>query len=273
VARSDDGGDHFGEPTTIVTTTDPETTMASLALDEAARPWVAWLQNSTLRLAAGDEGGNAFTNDSVVDDLVCECCQPAVLAYGDQLLVAYRNLIRDEAGQASRDIHVARAAIAVSEFAAPVQVSDGTWRIDACPIAGPALGEHAGTLYAVWMDGRFDDGTFSRTDIWLAASTDGGASFGPNVRVNATEGGYNGQPAFAVDGEGRLHVAWTAETAEGEAILYSASADGGQTFAAPVPTVTSTAGRLGNPVLAVGEAGRLYLGWTDAHGAHVMPIE
>ena len=271
-AFSVDDGQSFGQADSLAQTTDPETTMAAVTFDAAGAPWVTWLQNSTVRLAVGEAAGHGFGEPVVVDDLVCECCQPAPLVLGDRVLVAYRNLVRDAAGVASRDIHVAASTDGGATFGEPVRVSDGSWHIDACPIAGPALAAHGSTLYAVWMDGRFDDGTFSRTDVWLAASADDGATFGPNVRINDVEGFYNGQPSLAIDPEGGLHVVWVGETAEGEALLYAASTDGGRTFS-PARTLVTGEGRLGNAVVAVGSAGRAYVGWTDAAGGHVQPLD
>jgi hypothetical protein len=271
-AHSSDGGLTFSAPVAIATTMDPETTMASVAFDAAGQPWVAWLQNSSVRLAAAPGSAAAFGEPRVVDDLVCECCQPAPLAVGEAVFVAYRNLVRDAAGQASRDIHVAASLDGGVTFGAPVRVSDGAWLIDACPIAGPALAERDGRLFVAWMDGRFDDGTFSRTDIWVAGSTDGGASFSPNVRVNDLEGHYNGQPSLVIDPQGRLHVAWAADTDTGQALYYAVSDDGGLTFSS-ARAVGAGTGRLGSAVLAVSAGGRVLLGWTDAHGAHVMPVD
>ena len=271
VTHSDDAGQTFGVPAMLVSTTDPETTMVSLAFDLTGEPLVTWLQNSSVRFATGASAGTVYGQPQVADDLVCECCQPQPLAVVDQVLVAYRNLVRDAAGQASRDIHVAASSDGGVTFAEPIKVSDASWLIDACPIAGPALASHAETLYVAWMDGRFDDGTFSRTDVWLAASADGGASFGLNVRVNAVEGGYNGQPSMVVDAHGRVHVAWSADTETGSALNYAISTDGGASFGAARELVAS-AGRLGSPVLAISAAGQIYGAWTDAGGAHVLPV-
>ncbi len=135
------------------------------------------------------------------------------------------------------------------------------------------MAAHNETLFAAWMDGRFDDGTFSRTDVWVAASTDGGLSFGPNVRVNVTEAGYNGQPALAIDANGRLHLAWDADDGAGTLLYYATSDDGGLTFSAPRVVVSGDGrGRLGNAVLSVSDAGQVYLGWSDASGVHLTML-
>lgn len=271
-AISEDGGATYGQAAVIAETTDPETTMASVVFAAAQQPLVTWLQNNSVRASTAVSEVDEFSDPVVVDDLVCECCQPAPLIVGERLFVAYRNLVRDSSGQAYRDIYLTASADGGATFAEPVPVSDGTWPIDACPIAGPALVERQGTLYAAWMDGRFDDGTFSRTDIWLAISTDGGLTFGPNTRVNAAEGHYNGQPAMAIDSQGQIHVAWVSDTAEGPSLQYAVSADGGQTFPSVEAVVTGT-GRLGSVTLAVSNAGQVVLAWTDARGAHVRPLE
>ena len=102
--------------------------------------------------------------------------------------------------------------IDVEPFACPDPTDQG-----ACPIrAGDLIPEVAvddriGTLYAVWMDARFDGGLFveDHDNIAFTQSTNGGATWSPAIKVNktrTTEPNYD-QQAFtpSVDVDRRRH--------------------------------------------------------------------
>jgi hypothetical protein len=153
-------------------------------------------------------------------------------------------------------------------------VADEHWFLNACPISGPALVADNGQLYSAWMDARDDlEGMLASSDIWFARSEDGGATFTPDQQLNRSESDYNTLPVIAVGPGGRIHVSWEAQGEGGDAILYTTSDDGGQTFSPPIPVVSSSdspeRGRVGKPTLAITNLGVVYLGWLDKQGARV----
>ena len=66
------------------------------------------------------------------------------------------------------------------------------------------------TFYAVWEDNRDDPGNSIFHAIYLAKSTDGGATWGTNVHVSNPnwEGQGLSNPAVAVGPEGNVYVVW-----------------------------------------------------------------
>jgi hypothetical protein len=119
----------------------------------------------------------------------------------------------------------------------------------------------------------------SQTDVMIAVSSDGGSSFGPAVQVNADKGGakLTGEaPPRAVFGRtlrsGReVTVLWTAREGTGTAIRLARSADGGRTFAGPVPLVSGAPGARGWPALALDQAGNAHAIWLDHRGMVPAP--
>lgn len=267
IARSDDGAASFKAPEQVAVSGEFETTMARLALPPPT-PAVAWLQGGGLWLGQAAEGSYALAE---VDNQVCECCQPAALHDGKRLVLAYRNLERT-GGVETRDVAVVVSEDAGASFRAPVRASDTPWAINACPISGPALAAHEQRLFVAWMDGRADtahDG--SRGDLWVAVSDDGGASFGPNVRVNPQAAGFHTLPALGATPDGRLHIAWEAHEDAGVRLLYSVSDDAGTSFGPPQPlAVEGEAGRPRGAAIAVGSTGIVHIAWVDQVGAHVL---
>ena len=130
-------------------------------------------------------------------------------------------------------------------------------------------------MFIAWMDGRFEPaGTFSRGDIWFAASTDGGASFSPNIRINPDQDSHHTLPSIAIGPGGRIHVAWESLSQSGGSnnLYYTTSDDGGQTFAQPQVIADNSDESLGNPgkaVIVVDPEGNVALAWLDRSGVHV----
>jgi hypothetical protein len=107
-------------------------------------------------------------------------------------------------------------------------------------------------------------------DIAVARSTDGGRTFGAPVRVSedgwALDGCPDDGPSIAVDAQNVLHVAWPTQVgpAGGKGIFYTASRDGGKTFA-PRVQLDDSGGRAAHPQLAVA-GDRVVVVW-DERGA------
>ncbi|MCB0014422.1 MAG: exo-alpha-sialidase, partial [Anaerolineales bacterium] len=234
-------------------------------------PLVAWLANSSLRLARSADGGASYGTAQLLDDQTCECCHPQPLVLGEQIFVAYRNLEIAADGANIRDIYLIRSLDGGQSFVPETRISDANWFVNACPVSGPSLVGAGNRLYVSWMDGRNDaQGNFSQTDIWLATSTDGGATFSANWRVNQQDG-YHNLPELALDETGTLHIAWVARETERAVVYYARSLDQGQTFSEPLAIVDSREGNgpPGSSSLLAAPDGTLYLTWVDFAGAHV----
>lgn len=271
-ADSADGGRSFGPGRIVAADDEGETTMVSVAMGPSGDPLLAWLNGSSLRTVRSVDRGRSFGDARSIGDGSCECCQPAVVVDAGRVLIAYRGLERGGAEGDVRDLALIRSMDGGETFEPVTAVSDAHWRLRACPIAGPSLAVRADRVHVAWMDGRAaPPGTLSRGDVWLAASVDGGASFGPNVRVNADASAHHTLPTIDVAPGGRIHVAWQADAA-GARVLYHTTTDDGRSFAPPDVIASSAdadGGRPQMPTLAVGPLGRVALAWVDDEGAHV----
>lgn len=110
------------------------------------------------------------------------------------------------------------------------------------------------------------------TDVYVAASLDGGRTFGVPARVNrvAGEARLSGeQPAriALVPRPGRVPsivVVWTAKAPQGTRLLFARSDDGGRSFGPSVPVPGSDAsGNRGWESIAVDRDGRVVAVWLD----------
>jgi hypothetical protein len=129
--------------------------------------------------------------------------------------------------------------------------------------------------------------TGSTTDIFVATSRDGGATFSAPAQVNATAGdarvsGEQPPRVALVAGAGAggrtsptmfpdVVVVWTTKGASGSRLLTGRSRDGGRTFgASTIVPGTESEGNRGWQSIAVDSTGRVLVLWLD-HRETVMP--
>jgi hypothetical protein len=134
--------------------------------------------------------------------------------------------------QGRPDLMFARSLTFGHSFEKPVRVADKT-EPSFNGFSSMAVAPD-GQVYAVWLDGRDraePAGTFS---VYLAKSTDRGATFGKNIRVEPGACPCC-RAAIAFGSAGEVFVVWR-KVFEGDIrdIVVSTSRDGGETFAAPV---------------------------------------
>src|SRR5437879_4042873 len=101
-------------------------------------------------------------------------------------------------------------------------IATGTWSL---PMPAMGVDPNSGTLYNIWTDSRSGS-----KDIMIAASTNGGQSWGTNVRVNDVTTGDQRMPDLAIDSAGTVHAAWLDDRTGNHNIFYSNSTNGGQTW-------------------------------------------
>jgi hypothetical protein len=128
----------------------------------------------------------------------------------------------------NRDIVLSRSLNEGMTFEKPVRVNDNStpsFHGFASLAADPK-----GGVYVVWLDGRDKPESAGTFDVYLAHSTDRGATFVPNTRVARTACPCC-RPAVAIGSNGEVFVAWR-RVFPGSIrdMMLSVSKDGGQTF-------------------------------------------
>jgi hypothetical protein len=137
----------------------------------------------------------ALGREELLDERVCDCCPTAALAAGGgRVLVAYRDRTQAEL----RDI----ALLAWIQGARPKPLwnsADG-WRVDGCPVNGPALAGDGARTAVVY----FTQAAGGPPSVRAAFGDELGERFGPTLTVGAE--GELGRVSAAFDGLGRLWV-------------------------------------------------------------------
>ncbi|WP_348268728.1 sialidase family protein [Edaphobacter paludis] len=129
-----------------------------------------------------------------------------------------------------------------------------------------------GDVYAAWLDGRDNtSGSTGTFNVYLARSTDRGATFHHNVKV-ATLACPCCRPSVAIAANGKVYVAYRHVYADNERdIAVATSTDHGEHFGAPVRIANDRWKLFGcpesGPVLAV-QGDKLIVAWYTATGGH-----
>lgn len=155
----------------------------------------------TLRHARLDTEGS-LTDEVELDGRVCDCCQTAAARVGQQVLVAYRD--RSEAE--IRDISLVRGSGA--SWSAPEPFSGDDWRIEGCPVNGPAISAAGSHVALAWFTAPAGTGR-----VRVRLSHDAGQSFGTPIPVD--DGEPLGRVGVVVLEDGGALVSWLEAAGEG----------------------------------------------------------
>jgi hypothetical protein len=128
----------------------------------------------SLRSSVYDLDGKQLT-EAVVKSRVCECCSTATAQTSEGVIVAFRNRSATEV----RDIYVSR--LVSGRWSTPAVVHGDGWRINACPINGPAVSANGRDVAVAWFTAKNDQGR-----AFVAFSHDAGRTFGAPVRADDT---------------------------------------------------------------------------------------
>ena len=249
----------FPEPTVVSGDPRPETNLVHATRDPSDQLVLAWLEDSTLSVATEADG--SISEVELVDDLTCDCCNPAPRFVGDRLVVAYRDYEVID-GAVVRNVKALASPDGGATFSQPIPVADEDWFIDACPFSGPSGVVVGDTLIVTWMDARQSTHPDQSTSsIWVDRSNDAGNTFSTDILV--TDQGINRWPMIAAADDGSVHLVWEVQGVEG-GLFYSSSSDTGETFSTPAALVTGAdrAGAPKSPSVAFHE-GLLLVTWGE----------
>jgi hypothetical protein len=163
-------------------------------------PGVAWLDG---RSTAGGKGDMALRaarsiaqpDEVVIAPRVCDCCPTAAANTADGAILAFRGRTADEV----RDIYVTR--LDGAKWSEPALVHQDGWKINGCPVNGPAIAAQGQEVAIAWFT------VVNGMGRALAAfSSDGGRTFSAPIRVD--DEGSTGRLQVALAGAGSAIVSW-----------------------------------------------------------------
>ena len=146
--------------------------------------FVTWLDGRTLvDMPKGEEqmtlrgaiitSEGEITQDILLDDRTCECCNTAATMTENGPIVVYRNRSEKEI----RDIGIVR--FENGKWTEPQIVIEDNWHIPGCPVNGPTIDALGSNVAMAWFTAANDN-----PKVQIAFSEDNGASFGLPFRID-----------------------------------------------------------------------------------------
>jgi len=151
-------------------------------------------EQMTLRGAIITSEGE-ITNDILLDDRTCECCNTAATITQNGPVVVYRNRSENEI----RDIGIVR--FENGKWTKPQIVIEDNWHIPGCPVNGPEIDAFGSNVALAWFTTANDN-----PKVQVAFSEDNGARFGLPVRID--NGNAIGRVDIVMLNENSAAVLW-----------------------------------------------------------------
>lgn len=190
------------------------------------------------------------STESQVDNRVCECCKTGMAATPDGLIAVYR----DRSDKEIRDISIAR--FANGKWSAPEELSKDGWKIEGCPVNGPAVSSSGKNVAVAWFTAPLE-----KAQVNLMLSTDGGKTFGQKIRIDA------GNPAGRVEvlslAAGGAMVSWIERNGSTPQLHLREVSPGGVAAAPINVSGTAKVASGGFPKIASSNGG-IVVAWTDS---------
>ena len=190
------------------------------------------------------------TADMPIDAKVCECCSTSVAVTTDGVVTAFRNRTDDEI----RDIYVSR--LEGGKWTDGKAVHDDGWKIDACPVNGPAVSAHGRDVAIAWFTTRDDKG-----EAYAALSNDAGRTWSDPVRLD--EAGSLGHVDVEMLEDGSAVATWV-EFGDGRSQFRTRRVERSGARSPAVVIAGASGGRVsGTPRLAR-QGNQLVFAWVES---------
>ena len=205
-------------------------------------------EQMTLRAAFIDAEGE-ISNDILLDDKTCECCNTAATMTSNGPIVAYR----DRSDTEIRDISIVR--FVNGNWTAPKNVYQDHWEIPGCPVNGPAIDSFNDAVALAWFTAENDN-----PRIQVSFSENQGETFGLQYRVD--NGNAIGRVDIVMIDQNNAVVSWMEPDGIDTLIQILKVSSNGEKNMPITITKTRSERSSGFPQLEV-VGDKLYLAWTS----------
>lgn len=303
LARSDDGGRHFGIPVVVNSPKDRvishSVNPTQVGVGPKGEVYVlygskdpdftlegSYLGRALLRLARSEDGGRSF---AAPIEIGSEAAEGVVTSLGmanlfvapdgslyvswldsrESIAYVLKHKKHPPRGVYASQLRVARSIDAGRSFAKSTLVTKPV-----CVCCGTKVAQGVdGPLYASTRGSAFTElkGSVDAVrDIIVAASHDHGATWSKAVKVHDDRFKISGcpdiTPGLSVDSKGRLHAAWYTGTELHPGVFYAVSSNGGKSFSEPIALLTDEWVPYGDVKLALDAHDNAWVAFEDRRG-------
>jgi hypothetical protein len=203
----------------------------------------------TLR-GASLSAGLVLSNESLIDGLICDCCQTDVAIGSEGPVAIYRNRTTGEI----RDIYVSRYVDGGWQEGMPM--ANDNWEIPGCPVNGPVIEADKSSVVAAWFTAANNE-----PRVQAAFSKDAAQSF--SAPIDVVNGNTRGRVGVAMLSDSDVAVSWLRKAADAshEVCVRRVSIDG---ELGPVHVISHTGNVSAFSVPQIVRTGDdLLIAWTD----------
>lgn len=203
----------------------------------------------TLR-AASLSAGLVLSNESLIDGLICDCCQTDVAMSSEGPVAIYRNRTTGEI----RDIYVSKYVDGGWQEGKPM--ANDNWEIPGCPVNGPVIEADKSSVVAAWFTAANNE-----SRVQAAFSQDAAQSF--SAPIDVVNGNTRGRVGVAMLSDSDVAVSWLRKAADAshEVCVRRVSIDG---QLGPVQVISHTGNVSAFSVPQIVRTGDdLVIAWTD----------
>ena len=161
-------------------------------------------ESMTLRYATVDANLN-LSDETELDERVCECCQTSAAVTSEGPIAVYRDRSQTEV----RDIYIVRQVN--GSWTKPQAVVADNWQINGCPVNGPLVATDGSRVAVAWFSSVADT-----PHVKIVFSQDAGATFGQPIQVD--DGESVGRVDTLLLPDGSALVCWLSGNVDGGAI-------------------------------------------------------
>jgi hypothetical protein len=205
-------------------------------------------ESMTLRYAAIDADGK-LSDETQLDERVCECCQTSAAVTSQGPIAVYRDRSQSEV----RDIYVVRQVN--GSWTTPQPVFADNWQINGCPVNGPSVAADGERVVVAWFTSAENV-----PRVKVAFSQDAGATFTQPIQVD--DGENVGRVDTLLLSDGSALVCWLSGNVEGGQIKVRRIQSNGSVGPAAVIAQTDISRSSGFPRMArLGD--QVHFAWTE----------
>lgn len=246
-AKSTDGGASF-TPSVRINNNESRGGNPSISVDKSGVIYVVWHHQGSIFFAKSINSGKSFSPNVKVDNITADVSSsfnPSIAIDDSNIYVAwYARIQYQEWG----DVYFARSTNDGGSFNETIRVSDKSSAVT----SHPSITAESGNVFIVWVGGPN-----LGANIHFAKSTNGGASFDPNVNITDSSGIITSvDRCVAVDSSGNIYAVWS----NGDVYIRK-SIDCGLSFLPEVKVNDNE--NASNPSIAVDNNDNVYVAWRE----------
>ncbi len=209
----------------------------------------------TLRSAVIGKDGTVSLRTEL-DNRICDCCNTAVAQSDQGIVIVYRD--RSDGEIETRDIY--RTIWKEDATIAGTPVFNDNWKINGCPVNGPAIDADGNKVVTAWFTAANDT-----PQVLVAFSSDGGLNFGNTIRVDTSDA--IGRVDVVLTEDGSAMVLWMEPKGEDVVLQLKKIYKDGSSDAAQ--TITQLSGERMSGFPQIERIGNnLFISYTDVQGEH-----